>query len=329
MRSRGYQAGLSALCFSVLFSVLFAAAPAALSQAYPTKPVRLVVPYSAGGASDIIGRIVAQKLPEFLGQPVVIDNRAGAGGLIGTDTVAKAAPDGYTLLLTSTPHVILPHLYKKVPFDALKDFAPIMQFGDQPYALTIHPSLGVTSVKELIALAQKQPGQINYASSGNGGAQHMFAALFASMAKINIVHIPYKGSGPARADLLGGQVKLGMLGISSVLANHKAGQVRILAVTSAKRSAEIPDIPAIGETVPGYSASLWQGMTAPRGTPQPVIERLQRDITRTMESADVKGAFDRAGTYVVTTNPKAFGELLKVEFDKWGKVAREIKLQVD
>jgi tripartite-type tricarboxylate transporter receptor subunit TctC len=289
----------------------------------------MIVPYSAGGATDIVARILAQKLPEFLGQQVVIDNRPGAGGLIGTDTAAKAAPDGYTLLTTSTPHVILPHLHKKIPFDALKDFAPIMQFGDQPYALTIHPSLGVTTVKELIVLAQKQPGRINYASSGNGGAQHMFAALFASMAKIDMVHIPYKGSGPARADLLGGQVKVGCLGIASVLANHKAGQVRILAVTSAKRSHEIPDIPSIAETIPGYNASLWQGLTVPRSTPRTVIERIQRDVLKAMESPDVKAAFERSGTYVVTTNPKAFGELLKVELDKWGKVVREIKLQVD
>jgi len=305
------------------------AAGSAISQPYPSRPVRMIVPYSAGGATDIVARILGQKLPEFLGQQVVIDNRPGAGGLIGTDTAAKAAPDGYTLLTTSTPHVILPHLHKKIPFDALKDFAPIMQFGDQPYALTIHPSLGVTTVKELIVLAQRQPGKINYASSGNGGAQHMFAALFASMAKIDMVHIPYKGSGPARADLLGGQVKVGCLGIASVLANHKAGQVRILAVTSAKRSHEIPDIPSIAETIPGYNASLWQGLTVPRSTPRTVIERIQRDVLKAMESPEVKTAFERSGTYVVTTNPKAFGELLKIELDKWGKVVREINLRVD
>src|SRR5688572_5733381 len=311
---------------------LFAAmlvAGTAQGQGYPVRPVRMIVPYSAGGASDIIARIVAQKLPEFLGQQVVIDNRAGAGGLIGTDTAAKAAPDGYTLLTSSTPHVILPHLHKKIPFDALKDFAPIMQFGDQPYALTAHPSLGVSSVKDLIVLAQKQPGKINYASSGNGGAQHMFAALFVSMAKVNMVHIPYKGSGPARADLLGGQVKLGCLGISSVLPNHKAGQVRILAVSSAKRAQEIPDIPSIGETLKGYDASLWQGLAVPRGTPAAVIERIQRDVRRALESADVKTAFDRSGTYVAVTNAKVFGDLMKTDFEKWGRVAKEIGLRVD
>jgi len=314
---------------AVLATALLLAGAAHAAQGYPGRPVRMIVPYSAGGATDIVMRIVAQKLPEILGQQVVVDNRPGAGGLIGTDTVAKSSPDGYTLLATSTPHVILPHLHKKIPFDALQDFAPIMQFGDQPYALTVHPSLGVSSVKELIALAQKQPGNINYASSGNGGAQHMFAALFVSMAKIDMVHIPYKGSGPARADLLGGQVKVGCLGIASVLANHKAGQLRILAVTSAKRSHEVPDISSIAETIPGYNASLWQGLTVPRATPRAVIERIQRDVLKTMESSEVKVAFERSGTYVVTTNPKAFGDLLKVELDKWGKVAREINLRVD
>lgn len=314
----------------VLCAVYLAgAAQLASAQTYPSRPVRLIVPYSAGGATDIVARIVAQKLPDFLGQQVVVDNRPGAGGLIGTDTVAKAAPDGYTLLTASTPHVILPHLHKNLPFDALKDFAPIMQFGDAPYALTVHPSLGVSSVKELIALAQKQPGVINYASSGNGGAQHMFAALFASMAKVNMVHIPYKGSGPARADLLGGQVKVGMLGIASVLPNHKAGQVRILAVSSARRAQEIPDIPSIGETLKGYDASLWQGLAVPRGTPAAVIERIQRDVRKTLELADVKTAFDRSGTYIAVTNAKVFGDLMKTDFDKWGRVAREIKLQVD
>ena len=173
------------------------------------------------------------------------------------------------------------------------------------------------------------PGKINYASSGNGGAQHMFAALFVSMAKVNMVHIPYKGSGPARADLLGGQVKLGCLGIASVLANHKAGQLRILAVTSAKRSHEIPDVPSISETLKGYEASLWQGLAAPRATPRAIIERIQRDVSKALETPDVKTAYERSGTYVVATNPQAFGDLLKVELDKWGRVAREVGLQID
>jgi tripartite-type tricarboxylate transporter receptor subunit TctC len=259
----------------------------------------------------------------------VIDNRTGAGGLIGTDIAAKASPDGYTLLATGTPHVIVPNLYKKVPFDPLKDFAPIMQIGTQPYGLTVHPSLGVASVKELIALARKQPGAINYASSGNGGAQHLFAAMFVHMAKINMTHIPYKGSGPARADLLGGQIKVGCLGISSIISHHKAGQLRIIAVTSAKRSPELPDIPSIAETVPGYDASLWTGILAPRGTSKAVIDRIHRDVSKLMQTKDVQTAFARVGTYVEATNPKAFEEYLKAEYKKWGGVVRAVNLQIN
>jgi tripartite-type tricarboxylate transporter receptor subunit TctC len=319
------------------FGVLMIAAGAALAQApaarstqgYPERPVRIIVPFGAGGANDTVVRIIAQRLPDVLGHQVVVDNRTGAGGLIGTEIASKAAPDGYTLLGTATPHVIFPHLHKKMPYDTLKDFAPIMQIGGQPYAITAHPSLGVGTIKELIALAQKQPGVINYASSGNGGAQHMFAALFAYMAKINMVHVPYKDSGLLRADLLGGQVKLGCLGIASIINQHKAGQLRIIAVTSAKRSRELPDIPAIAETVPGYDASLWSGLLAPRGTPTAVIDRLHRDIGKLLQSKDVQDAFERVGTYVVSTDPKTFGDYIAREYTKWGGVARAINLQIN
>jgi tripartite-type tricarboxylate transporter receptor subunit TctC len=305
------------------------AAGSAIAQPYPNKPVRMIIPFSAGGATDVVIRIVANKLPEVLGQQVVIDNRTGAGGLIGTDIAAKSNADGYTLLATGTPHVIIPNLYKKVPFDPLKDFAPIMQVGSQPYGLTVHPSLGVNSVTDLIALAKKQPGKINYASSGNGGAQHLFQAMFVSMAKIDMVHIPYKGSGPGRADLLGGQVKVGCLGISSIINNHKSGQLRIIAVTSAKRSPELPDIPSIAETVPGYDASLWTGLLAPRGTPAAAINRIHRDVMKLLQLPETKTAFDRVGTYVEATDPKTFANYLKLDFEKWGRVVREVNLQIN
>jgi tripartite-type tricarboxylate transporter receptor subunit TctC len=316
------------------FGVLCVVAGAAIAQkpptqAYPQRPVRIIVPFGAGGANDVVTRIVATRLTDALGEQVVVDNRTGAGGLIGTEIAAKAAPDGYTLLGTATPHVIFPHLHRKMPYDTLKDFAPIMQIGGQPYAITVHPSLGVSSIRELIATAQKQPGKINYASSGNGGAQHMFAALFAHMAKIDMVHVPYKDSGLLRADLLGGQVKLGCLGIASVINQHKAGQLRIIGVTSAKRSRELPDVPAIAESVPGYDASLWSGFLAPRGTPPVVIERIHRDTTKLLQTKEAQDAFERVGTYVVTTDPKAFGEYVAVEFRKWGEVVRAINLQIN
>jgi tripartite-type tricarboxylate transporter receptor subunit TctC len=301
----------------------------AAGASYPTKPVRMIIPFAAGGATDTVVRIVANRLPDALGQQVVIDNRTGAGGLIGTEIASQANADGYTLLATGTPHVIIPHLYKKIAYDALEDFEPIMEVGSQPYGLTVHPSLGVSSVKELIALAKKQPGNINYASSGNGGAQHLFAAMLVSMARIDMVHVPYKGSGLARADLLGGQVKVGCLGVSSIINQHKAGQLRIIAVTSAKRSPELPDIPSIAETVPGYDASLWTGLFAPRGTPKNVIKRIYSEVEKLVRSPDLKTAFDRVGTYPLPKDPREFGEYVKSEFSKWGKVVREVKLQIN
>lgn len=315
-------------CAAVSCAAALLVSSTAVLAAYPEKPIRMIIPYSPGGATDVVIRIWAAKLPELIAQQVVIDNRPGAGSLIGTEIAAKSPADGYTLLGSGTPLVIVPHLYKKLPYDPLKDFAPVMQVGSQPYALTVHPSLGVKTVQELIDLAKREPGKINYASSGNGGAQHLFAAMFVSMAKINMVHIPYKGSGPARADLLGGQVKVGCLGISSVINNHKSGQLRIIGLTSAKRSPELPDVPTIGETIPGYEASLWTGVLVPKGTPPEVISYLNREIAKLLLQPDIQLAFKRTGTEVVSTNPKAFGELLRKEYKKWGDVVREVKLRI-
>jgi tripartite-type tricarboxylate transporter receptor subunit TctC len=314
-------------CAGALISAAISCGWAA--EPYPNKPVRMIIPFGAGGSTDVLIRIVAARMPEALGQQVVIDNRTGAGGLIGTDIAAKSNPDGYTLLATGSPHVIVPNLYKKVPFDVLKDFSPIMQIASQPYGLAVHPSLGVKSVKELIALAKKEPGKHNYASSGQGGAMHLFQALFVNMANIDIVHVPYKGSGPVRGDLLGGQIKIGCLGLSSIIQHHQAGQLRIIAVTTAKRSPELPDIPTIAETLPGYDASLWTGMLAPRGTPAVAINRIQRDVAKLLQTAEVRIAYQRAGTDIVATDPKAFSDFLSLEYAKWGKVVRDLKLQVN
>jgi tripartite-type tricarboxylate transporter receptor subunit TctC len=309
-------------------ALLLAGSLPAQSQGYPTKPVRMIIPFGAGGSTDVLIRIVAAKLPEALGQQVVIDNRTGAGGLIGTEIAAKANPDGYTLLGTGSPHTIVPNLYKNAPFHAVKDFAPIMQMASQPYGLVVHPSLGVKSVKELIALAKKEPGKHNYASSGQGGAMHLFQALFVNMAGIDIVHVPYKGSGPVRADLVGGQIKIGCLGLSSILPHHRAKQLNIIAVTTAKRSPELPDVPSLAETLPGYDASLWTGLLAPRGTPAPAIERIHREVTKLLQTAEVRTAYQRAGTDIVATDPKAFARFLEAENAKWGKVVRDLKLVV-
>ena len=304
------------------------AAGSAQGQDYPSKPIRMIVPFGAGGSADVLIRIVANKLPAVLGEQVVVDNRTGAGGLLGTSLAAQANPDGYTLLGTATPHSIVPNLYKKAPYDALKAFAPITQIASQPYGLVVHPSLGVSSVKDLIALAKKEPGKHNYASSGQGGAMHLFQALFVSMADVNIVHVPYKGSGAVRSDLLGGQIKIGCIGLSSILPYHKAGTLRIIAVTTAKRSPVLPDIPALSETLPGYDASLWTGFLAPAGTPKVAIDRLHREIKKLLQTAEVKTAFQRAGTDIVSTDPRAFGQFLAAEHAKWGKVVRDLKLNV-
>lgn len=300
----------------------------ASAQAYPNKPIRMIIPFGAGGSTDVLIRIVASKLPDVLGQQVVIDNRTGAGSLIGTDIAAKANPDGYTLLGTGTPHAIVPNLYKRVPFNPQKDFAPIMQLASQPYGLVVHPSLGVKTVRELIALAKRQPGKLNYASSGQGGAMHLFQAMFVNMAGIDMVHVPYKGSGPVRADLLGGQIKVGCLGLSSIMPHIKAKQLNILAVTTAKRAPALPDVPSISETIPGYDASLWTGVLAPAGTPAAAIKRIHGEITKLLQTAEVQKAYERLGTDVVATDPKAFDQFLKEEFAKWGKVVRDLKLVV-
>lgn len=305
-----------------------AAAGALAAEAYPNKPVRMIIPFGAGGSTDVLIRIIATKLPSVLGQQVVIDNRTGAGSLIGTDIAAKANPDGYTLLGTGTPFVIVPNLYKQAPFHPVKSFAPIMQMASQPYGLVVHPSLPVKSVGDLIALAKKQPGKLDYASSGQGGAMHLFQALFVSMAGLDMVHVPYKGSGPVRSDLLGGQIKIGCIGLSSIINHHRAGQLRIIAVTTAKRSPALPDIPSIGETVRGYDAALWTGLVAPRGTPASAIARIQREVTKLLKTPDVKKAYDRLGTDIVATDPATFGKFIAAENAKWGKVVRDLKLVV-
>ncbi len=298
------------------------------AEPYPNKPIRMIIPFGAGGSTDVLVRIVATRLSKYVGKQVVIDNRTGAGSLIGTEIAARANPDGYTLLATGTPFVIVPNLYKKTPFHPLKDFAPIMEMASQPYGLVVHPSLPVKTVKELIALAKKEPGKLNYASSGQGGAMHLFQALLVSMAGIDIVHIPYKGSGPVRSDLLGGQIKIGCIGLSSIINHHRAGQLRIIAVTTAKRSPALPNIPSIGETVPGYDAALWTGLVAPRGTPAAAIQRIHRDVTKLLQTPEVRNAYQKLGTDVVATDPKAFGGFLAAEYAKWGKVVRDLKLKV-
>jgi len=300
------------------------------AQNYPVRPVRMIVPFSPGGATDVPARILAQRLSEALGHQIVIDNRPGAGGVLGADAVAKAPPDGYTLLLTATTHVISASLYKKLPYDAIRDFAPVMLIGSGPNVLAVHPSLPAKNVRELIALAKARPGKIDYASSGNGSAQHLFGALFMSLADIRMMHIPYKGSAPATTDLIAGQVSVGFPGIALVLPHTKAGRLRALAVTSAERSKAMPDVPSIAEAgLPGYAATLWLGLLAPRGTPPEIVQKLYDEIAKVLRQPEVERAYLATGTDITISNPEQFGLFVKAEYDKWARVIEAVDAQVN
>jgi len=315
-----------------LFALLAAsllALPAA-AQNYPSRPVRIVIPLSPGGTTDVPGRIVAQRLSEALGQQFFVENRAGAGGTIGADYVAKSKPDGYTLLLTATPHVITGNMYKSLPYRTLEDFTPVIRIASGPYVLTVHPSLGVNSVKELIDLAKKNPGKIDYVSSGNGSAQHLVGALFAHMAGIELSHVPYKGSGPAQQDLIAGVVKVGFPGTPIVIPHMKAGRLKALGVTTAQRSSHMPEVPTIAEAgVPGFEALVWVGLLAPAGTPRDIVAKVNGEIRKLLLAPDVQQLLASAGVDPTPDTPEEFGAYLKSEFDKWGKVVRDSGAQIN
>lgn len=293
------------------------------AQDWPTRPVQIVVPLGAGGFADIPARLLAPALSRQIGGTFIVENKPGAGSTIGANDVAKSAPDGYTLLFTATPHVISAHLYSKLPYDALKDFTPVARIASGPYVLVVHPDLPVHSVKELIALAKSEPGKIDYASSGNGSAQHLVGALFASMAGIELNHVPYKGSGAALRDVLAGRVKVHFAGVPNVMRHVAAGKLRALGVTTTTRWPELPDVPPIADAVPGYNAALWLCMLAPAGTPEPIVERLSREIGKALQDPDMVQKLHNAGIAPAYLGPKEFGPFLKAEYDKWGKVVKE------
>ena len=321
--------GIRIACI-VALSLAIASPSISLAQNYPNRPIRMIVPFSPGGAADTPGRMLMQKVSEALGQQVVFDNRPGAGGTIGAEAVAKAAPDGYTLLLISNTHLISASLYKNLAYDAVTDFAPVLQFGDAPNVLVVNPSLPAKSVQELIALAKANPGSINYASSGNGSSQHLFAALFASMAGINMFHIPYKGSARATTELLSGEVKVGCPGIAGMMQYIKDGRLRALAVTGAKRSPELPDVPTIAEAgVKGYEASLWLGILGPAALPKDVIAKLNTVIGGIIKQPETQASLRKVGTEIVYRTPDEFGKFLRSEQQKWSKVVKEIGLKVN
>ena len=299
------------------------------AQQYPDRPVRLIVGFPPGGAADILGRMAAQQLSEALGYQVVVDNRGGAGGLLATEIAAKAHPDGYTLLFTSIPHVINPHLYRKVSYDAVKDFAPVGQFVSVPLMMAANTSFPAKSVKDLIALARAKPGQINYASGGSGASSHLAMELLKSMAKIDLVHIPYKGTGPLITDLIGGQVNVTIASAVPLSPQVKAGKLRGLAVTSPKRSPSFPDRPAIAETVPGYEVINWFGILAPAGTAKAIVTRLNGHLNAALASPELKNRLATQGADAAGGTPEEFAKVIRADLAKWAKVVKESGARVD
>jgi len=305
---------------------LAALATAITAQAaYPDRPIKLIVPFGPGGFTDVAARILQKELQPVLGQPVVIENKAGAGSTIGTADVAKAAPDGYTLVMVSTTHVISPHLYKNMQYDALRDFTPVMKLAEGPYVLVVNENkLPVKSVKELIAAAKAKPNMIDYASSGNGSSQHLVGALFCSMAGAPLNHVPYRGSSQAMNDVLAGTVPVSFVGVPNALAAVNSGRLRALAVSTAKRYPGMPDVPTLDEAgVKGYDATIWLGLLAPPNTPREIVDKLNAAITKVLNEPAAKKLMSSAGVDVATSTPEQFGELLKTEYERWGKVVKE------
>jgi tripartite-type tricarboxylate transporter receptor subunit TctC len=313
---------------ALLLGLVALQAPA---QSYPVKPVKTIVPFPAGGTTDILGRIVAQKLSERLGQQFIIDNRGGAGGNIGADAVAKSAPDGYTLLVgTVGTNAINASLYAKMPYDTARDFAPVGLIAAVPNVLVVHPAVPAKSVKELIDLLKSKPGEFNFASSGNGTSIHLSGELFKTMTGVSMNHIPYKGSAPALTDLIGGQVQLMFDNLPSSIPHIKAGRLRALAVTSAKRSAALPDIPTIAEAaVPGFDASSWFALFAPAGTPKEIVMKLNSELNAILQLADVREKFAAQGAEPTEFNPEQFTAFTQGEQAKWARVVRESGAKVD
>ena len=306
------------------------AAPSLSAQDYPSRPVKVIVPFSPGGAVDGPMRVIAQELSKRLGQQVIVENKPGAGATIGTDLVAKAPPDGYTLLLASQTNAISATLYPKLPFDPIEDFAPISLIGREPGVLVVIPALPATTFQEFVAYVKERPGQVDYASSGNGSGQHLFAALLASMTGMKMNHIPYKGSGQATTDLLGGQVQVSIPGTAGMVGHIKAGKLRALAVTGSRRSPQLPDVPTVMESgVPGYEAYVWMGLLAPKGTPQPIVDKIHRELMPVLASAEVRNYMATAGIEIVGSTPAEFGRFFRAEKDQWAKVVRETGAKVD
>ena len=308
----------------ILAVTLLGFAAFAQAQSYPTKTVKIVVPFAVGGIADTFARVIAQKLSDTYGQPFVVENRLGAGGNIGADLVAKSPPDGYTLVMGNIgSHAVNPYLSRSVPFDPLKDFVPIAHVLDAEGLLVVHPSLPVKNVAELIALAKSQPGKLSYASGGLGTTSHLAGELFKSMAGVDIVHVPYKGNSPAITDVMGGQVQMIFATMPTVLPQAKGGRLRPVATLGAARAAATPDVPTIAETLPGFEVANWIGLFAPAGTPAEIVNRLNADVQKVMRAPDVEKRLETEGARFIPTTPESFAAFQRAEAAKWAKTIRD------
>ncbi|GAA5231813.1 tripartite tricarboxylate transporter substrate binding protein [Verticiella sediminum] len=319
---------------ATVLTLLCLAVPAAALAAdadYPAKPVRLIVPFAAGGATDIFGRLVANELSQSLHQPFVVENRPGGGGNIGSNVVASAAPDGYTLLLGAAGNIAInPGLFKNMPFDPIKDLSPVALAGSSINVLVVPASLPAASVQDLIALAKSKPGALNYASSGNGGTTHLAAEMFKTMADVDILHVPYQGSGPAMIDLLAARVDLMFDNLPSALPKVQSGELKALGVTGSARSQSMPDVPTVAEAgVPGFEATTWFGIFAPAGTPQPIVDKLNAAVNAALDKPEIIARLDSMGAEAKPTTPAAFAELVATDTRKWGEVIRQANISID
>lgn len=315
--------------FATFVAALLLAGTAA-AQDWPSRPLRIIVPFSPGGAVDGPTRAIAAELGKRLKQQVIIENKPGAGATIGSELVAKAPPDGYTLLLASQTNAISATLYGKLSFNPIDDFVGISLLGREPGVLVVHPSLPVANVADLVALAKAKPGELNYASSGNGSGQHLFMAMFASMAGLKLTHVPYKGSGQATTDLLAGTVPMSMPGTAAMVKHIRAGKLKALATTGTQRSTQLPDVPTLAESgLAGYSAYVWMGLLAPKGTPAAIVERLQRELTASLAAPEVRGYFTEAGIESVGSTPAEMDAYLREERDRWARVVKDTGAKID
>jgi tripartite-type tricarboxylate transporter receptor subunit TctC len=300
------------------------------AQAYPARSVKIIVPFGAGGSADVYARFVGARLSEALGQPFVVENRPGAGAVVGSDAAAKSAPDGYTLLMMSNTHTVNETLIPKKPYDLMKDLAPITGVNSQDLLLAVSAAVPANNLKEFIALAKAQPGKLNYASSGPGTPYHLAGELFKSMAGVDIVHVPHKGSDQARAALLGNQVDMMFDAISTIVSHVRAGKLKALATTGKARSAVTPDVPTVAEAgVPGYEATIWLGLMAPHGTPRPVIDKLNAEIIKVLNAADVKKNWSEQGAVPIPMTPEQFDKFLRDDIAKWAAVVKATGMKVD